>query len=68
MKKSQRRTIALVLVAVGAILLVVGFNAANSPLEELGETLTGRYSQETMAYLIGGAVLVIIGLVLGLRR
>jgi len=34
----------VLLLAIGVVLLFSGFNAANSPIEEVGETLTGRYS------------------------
>ncbi len=56
------KIIALVLLALGAILLYFGFNASQSFTEELGETLTGKYSNETMGYLVGGAVSAVAGL------
>ncbi|MDH3413939.1 MAG: DUF3185 family protein [Gammaproteobacteria bacterium] len=33
-----------------------------SPVEELSQTLTGRYSDQTMTYLIGGLVSAVGGL------
>lgn len=60
--------IGILLVVLGIVLLAFGFNAADAPLEEVGEALTGRYSNETMAYLIGGAVSFVLGLFLMLRR
>jgi len=57
----------LVLVVVGGILLYFGYQAANSPVEEISQTLTGRYSRETMIYLIGGAASGVLGLILILR-
>ena len=62
MKPIQLLGIALIVGS--AILLYFGINAANSPMEEIGEALTGRYSQETMAYLIGGGAAGIVGLFL----
>ncbi len=56
------------LLVLGIILLFFGYQAATSPVEEIGETLTGRYSSETMSYIIGGAVSAVVGLVLVLRR
>ena len=40
----------------------MGFNATNSPMEELGEAFTGKYSDETMMYLVGGGVAAVGGL------
>jgi len=57
----------LALVVIGGILLYFGYNAANSPVEEISQTLTGRYSRETMIYLVGGAASCVVGLVLMLR-
>lgn len=57
----------IALIAGAAILLYFGINAARSPVEEIGEALTGRYSDETMTYLIGGGVAGIVGLFLLLR-
>ncbi len=36
-------------------------------MEELGEAMTGRYSDETMLYLIAGGVSALVGLVMMLR-
>ena len=65
---SGKRLIGIVLLVLGVILLVVGFNASQAPVEELTESFTGRYSDETMVYLIGGAVAAVIGLVLLLKK
>ena len=65
---SQNKIIGIVLVVVGLILLYFGYNAANAPLEELGESLTGRYSNETMGYLIGGAVALVAGAVMAFKK
>lgn len=59
---SQRKIIGLCILVVGVVLLVFGFNQTQSLSGEVGEALTGRYSDETMLYLIAGAVGVIAGL------
>ena len=46
----------------GLIALYFGFNAANSVTEEISEAFTGRYSDRTMLYLIGGGVASVVGL------
>ncbi len=66
MKKN--RLIGLLLLVIGGFLLYFGFNAANSPVEELSEMVSGRYSDETMYYLVGGAIAVLLGLVLVLKK
>ncbi|KAA3644427.1 MAG: DUF3185 family protein [Proteobacteria bacterium] len=65
---STNKIIGLVLLVVGAVLVYFGFNAANAPLEEVSEAVTGRYSNETMYYLIGGAVAVVVGIVMLLKK
>lgn len=56
------KIIGIVLLVVGAILLYFGFNATEAPAEEIGEALTGKYSDETMMYLIGGGIAAVAGL------
>jgi hypothetical protein len=65
---SQNRIIAIVLLVIGAIALYFGFNATSAPTEEISEALTGQYSDRTMLYLICGAVAVVAGLAMLLRK
>ena len=65
---SQNKMIGIVLLVVGAIALYFGFNATNAPMEEVSEALTGQYSDNTMMYLIGGAVAGVAGLVMLVRK
>lgn len=65
---SQKKIIGIVLLVAGAIALYFGFNAANAPAEEISEALTGQYSDQTMIYLIGGAVAAVLGVVMLLRK
>lgn len=53
-----------VLIAIGAILLIFGFNASQSTVDQLSETFTGRFTDDTMWYLIAGAAAVVAGLVM----
>jgi hypothetical protein len=48
----------------GLILLGFGLNASDAPMEQLSETFTGRYSDNTMWYLVGGGAAAFGGLVL----
>jgi hypothetical protein len=65
---STNKIIGLVLLILGAVLVFFGLNAADAPLEEASEALTGRYSDETMYYLIGGAVAAVVGIVLLIKK
>jgi drug/metabolite transporter (DMT)-like permease len=62
------KILGLALIVVGAVLIFFGFNQTGSPLGEMSEALTGSYSDETMQFLIGGAVAVVIGLFLAYKR
>lgn len=64
----QAKLMGLVLLIIGAFLLYFGFNQANSTFGELGEAITGKYSDETMAYLIGGVIAAFLGLFMLLRK
>ncbi|MCH8466390.1 MAG: DUF3185 family protein [Roseinatronobacter sp.] len=64
---SQSRLIGLVALVIGGVLLVFAWRASNAPLEQVSEALTGRYTNNTMAYLMAGIAGVVIGAVLLLR-
>jgi len=58
------KLLGLVLLVGGAIALYFGFNATESLGEQVVEGLTGRFTDETMTYLIGGGVAAAAGLAL----
>lgn len=64
---SQSRIIGLVILVLGAVLLAFAWRAANAPIEQISEALTGRYTNNTMWYLVSGIVGVIAGGALFLR-
>lgn len=49
------------LFAIGVVLLVFAYRASNAPLDQISDTLTGHYSNQTMWYLILGVGGVIGG-------
>lgn len=55
------RILGIVLLVIGVLLLLFGLNATGSFGERVMEGVTGRYSNATMWYIIGGAVLAIVG-------
>jgi LPXTG-motif cell wall-anchored protein len=50
-----------VLLLVGIVLLIFGFQASDRPLDQLAETFTGRFTDETMWYLIAGTAAAVGG-------
>ena len=59
---NTKRILGIVLLIVGAVLLYFGLQSTDSFGEKIVEGVTGRYSDGTMGYLIGGAVSAAIGL------
>ena len=64
----MNRIIGAVVLAVGVAILGFAFSATDAPMEQLSDTLTGRYSNETMWYfavgiaaVVGGGLLAIFG-------
>ena len=62
------RVIGLVILVVGVVLLAFGFNASDAPVEQARETLTGKYRDSTMLYIILGAVGVVLGGLMAMMR
>ncbi|NIY77779.1 DUF3185 family protein [Thalassospira sp. HF15] len=58
------RILGVVALVVGIGLLVTGFNASESAVDQLSETFLGRYTDETVWYLIGGIAASLGGLLL----
>lgn len=65
---STSRIAGIVALAIGVALLIFAYQASNTAVEELSNTLTGRYTDQTMWYLIlgiaataGGGALLIFG-------
>ena len=60
------RIIGLVLLAVGVTLLIFAYNASQSLSEQIVEGFTGRFTNQTMAYLIGGIAAIVCGAALAI--
>jgi len=58
---SSTKLAALVLIVVGGILLYFGYSASQSALESVSETVTGRFTDQTTLYLVGGAACAVVG-------
>jgi len=59
---NAQRMLGLALLVAGMALLLFGWNATDSVTENVSEGLTGRFTDKTTWYLIGGAVLAVVGL------
>lgn len=51
----------IVLLAIGIVLLGFGINSSQAVTEKVIEGVSGRYSENTMWYIIGGIALIIGG-------
>jgi len=58
--------VGVVAFVVGAILLGFGYHASNAPVDQLSNTLTGRFTDQTMWYFVLGAVAAVGGALLAL--
>ena len=65
------RIIGIALLVCGAILLYMGWSASAGLAEQAHEALTGRFTDETRNYFLGGGVAAAVGLVMvvfGVKR
>jgi hypothetical protein len=58
---SGKRVLGLVLLVVGLVLFAIGLNATDSVTEEVSEGLTGRFTDTTTWYLLGGLAMALAG-------
>lgn len=55
------KLVGLVLLVVGIALLYFGYQSTQSVGDQITEAFTGRFTDETMWYLIGGAAAIVAG-------
>ncbi|MEX1013398.1 MAG: DUF3185 family protein [Waddliaceae bacterium] len=55
------KVLAWVLIAVGLVCLGFGINSTVSLSDEVTEAVTGRYTENTMLYIIGGIAMIVGG-------
>lgn len=58
----SNRMLGIVLLVIGVGLLVVGVNSSNSVADKVSETFTGRFTQATTWYILGGIGIGVLGL------
>lgn len=55
------KMVGIVALVLGVVLLVFAYQSSNAPLDQISSALTGRYTDQTMWYLIGGIAVVLFG-------
>lgn len=55
------RILGLTVFVIGCVLLVMGYNASESPVNQISDALTGSYTDRTMWYIITGVAGVVCG-------
>ena len=61
---SSQRIGGVVLLIVGVILLVTGMNASHSLADQVSNTFTGRFTDATTWYIVGGIAAGLLGLLM----
>ena len=61
---STQRILGIVLLVVGVAVLIYGVNASHSMADRMSDTFTGRFTEATTWYIIGGAASGLLGLLL----
>ncbi len=61
---STQRIVGIIVLIIGIVLLVVGVNSSNSVVDQVSETFTGRFTDKTTWYLIGGVVASLLGVLM----
>ena len=57
----MNRIVGLVALVIGVVLLIFAYQSSTAPLDQISSALTGRYTNQTMWYLVGGIVLALTG-------
>lgn len=58
---SPQRIFGVALLVVGIVLVIVGLNASDSMADQLSNTFTGKYTDRTTWYILGGVLLAVVG-------
>jgi drug/metabolite transporter (DMT)-like permease len=61
---NTQRIVGIVLLVVGLILLSVGMNASHSLADQVSNTFTGRFTQATTWYIVGGIASALLGVLM----
>ena len=61
---SPQRIVGVVLLVVGVILLIIGMNSSESVADQVSKTFTGRFTKDTVWYIVGGVAAGLCGLLM----
>lgn len=61
---SPQRIAGVILLVVGVALLIIGLNSSESVSDQVSEAITGRFTQATIWYIVGGIASSVLGLIL----
>jgi hypothetical protein len=56
------RILGVVLLIAGVALLIIGVNASHSLADTVSNTFTGKFTEKTTWYMVGGGVAALLGL------
>ncbi|MFT3880725.1 MAG: DUF3185 family protein [Gemmatales bacterium] len=65
---SNQKIVGFVLIAVGLTLLYFGYNASQSVGEQVVEGVTGRFTNQTLIFIIGGIAALVGGVAFALSK
>ena len=71
MNLNMNQGLGVVALGLGVFLLVFAYQASDAPMDQLSNTLTGRYTDQTMWYMMLGIAAAVTGGVLvlsGIRK
>lgn len=57
----SNQLVGIILVVLGLVLLYFGWQSSESVAEQVTESLTGRFTDSTMWYIVGGGVALVAG-------
>jgi uncharacterized protein DUF3185 len=55
------RVLGILVAVIGAVVLYFGVSGSHSLVDQASETLTGRYTKETMTYIVIGIIALVGG-------
>ena len=61
---NPQRIFGVVVLVVGVVLLIMGMNASDSVADRVSETFTGRFTETTTWYIVGGIAAGVLGLLM----
>jgi hypothetical protein len=62
LKMASSRLLGVILLIAGVALLIVGVNASHSLADSLSNTFTGKFTEKTTWYMVGGGAAALLGL------